>query len=738
MGAFPGHSGKPMQSIARQSATRLAEGKVKIAVIDPVMVGGVVNPLLKNSKWVPILPATDGAFGMGLIQWIINNKRYDEKYLSAPNLDAAKNKGYNSWSNASHLVIVEENHPNKGKMLRAKDLGIETDKDEKNPYISIDIVSKEPKLIKDVRDADLYFDGTVEGEDGPIKVRTAFLMLEESANIHTLEEYSKACKVDKNIIVEIASEFTSHGTKASVDTLGGTATANGMDLAMIVNALSTLVGSTNKKGGIIPRRISYKTTSDGPRYKLSQIEGKPSIKALPISRTNVSYEDTDEYKLKVSRGENPYPSKLPWHPIGSNSDNQMLFSVVNQYPYSAKIFLNWMANPLLSQPAGARLEVREALKKPEIVPLFISVDAFMAETTSLADYIVPDTTPYESWGLANIEGNFSGKGTTLRWPVVEPTTIKLADGRYASNEAYMIDVAKAINLPGFGKNAISDMNGNKYDLNDAADFFLKGAANIAYDVDPVDDISQEEIEMQDLEEATSNWKNSLASDKEWKKVMTLLSRGGRFEDHGSGFDGDNRIYTTNSCFTLYSEKLATCRNSFDGKQNEWGTPAWNPERFYDRKLLREVYSNGDWPFKAANYKPRFRSASMLSNSKTMKDINLSNRVEMNAIDAKALGIKSGNNIKVIPATGGEFEGIALVREGIAKGTIAVAYGYGHWEYGSKAFTIKGTGEQVDKERGQGCHLMNLVDPSIDGIFGFSEGVTGGASRNGGAYRIEKI
>lgn len=726
-----------MQAIARQSAIRLTEGKVKMVIVDPVMVGGVINPLIKDAKWVPILPATDNAFGMGLIQWIIDNKKYDEKYLSSPNLDAARKKGYNSWSNASHLVIVDNNHSNKGKMLRAEDLGIDVSEDENHPFISIDKTSGEAKLIKDITDADLYFDGNFEGKEGSIKVKTSFLMLKESADKYTLDEYSKACGVDKNVIIDIAKEFTSHGTKVSADTLGGTATANGLDLALIMNILPTLVGSMNKKGGNIPRRITHKTFSDGPRYKLSTIEGKPNIKALAISRTGVKYEDTEEYKRKVAKGENPYPSRLPWHPIGSNSDNQMIFSMINQYPYSAKIFVNWMANPLLALPAAAREEVREALKKPEIVPLFISVDAYMAETTALADYIVPDTTPYESWGLANIEGNFSGKGTTVRWPVVKPGTMKIDDNRHASYETFLIDIAKAIDIPGFGKGAITDMDGNKFDLNDAADYFLKGAANIAYDENPVADISQEEIELQDLDNALKDWENSLSS-KEWKKVMTVLSRGGRFDPHGSGFDGDNRIYSTDTCFSIYSERLATSRNSFTGKQFEYGVPAWNPERFMDGKLVTDVFSTDEWPFKAANYKPKFRSVSMLENSPSLHDINESNKVEINIDDAKSLGIKTGDSVRVVPATGGAFEGIALVRTGIAKGSIGVAYGYGHWEYGAKSYTIEGEGEQVDKERGKGFHLMNLLDPSIKDIFGFSEASTGGPSRNGGAYRIEKL
>lgn len=734
IGAYPGHSGKPMQSIARQSAERLTNGATTITVVDPVMVGGAVNPLLENSKWVPIRPATDGAFGMALIQWIIDNDRYDVDYLSAPNLEAARAKGYNSWSNAAHLVIVDGSNPNNGKMLRAEDMGLELAEDAKDPFIAIDKTSGEAGHIMEMDEADLYYEGEVNG----ISVKTAFLMLKETADMHTLEEYSEACGVEVDTIIEVAREYTAHGTKSSTDTLGGTATANGLDLSFIVNILTSLVGSPNMKGGIIPRRYSYSSAGNGARYNLGTIEGRPDNKALPLSRTGVAYESTDEYKAKVARGENPYPSKLPWHPIGSNSDNQMLFSMINQYPYQAKIFLNWMANPLLALPAAAKSEVLEALKQPEILPLSISCDPYMGETTALADYIVPDTTPYESWGLANIEGNFSGQGTTMRWPAVEPASMKLDDGRHASYEAFLVDVAKAVGAPGFGQDAITDVDGNKYDLNDAADFFLKGAANLAYDKDPVDDITDEEIAIQDLESVKSKWNASLGSDEEWRKVMTVMSRGGRFEDHGAGFDGDHRVFANTACFSLYSERLATSKNPYTGERFPYGTPAWNPERFIGGELVSEVYPKEEWPFKAANYKPKFRSVSMLPNSSTLRDITLTNAIEINSEDAKGLGIATGDTVRVVPATGGEFEGTAWVRDGIAKGTIGIAYGYGHWEYGAKSFDIEGTGEQSNADIGKGVHLMALMDPSIDGIFGFSEASTGGPSRNGGAYRIEKL
>lgn len=737
MGAYPGHSGKPMQSLGRQAAAKLKEGKLKIDIIDPVMAGGVINPIVENGRWIPIKPTTDSAFGMGLIRWIIENEKHNKSFLSAPNLDAAKAAGFVSWTNATQLVIVDEKHPNNRKMLRAEDLGMEIEDDEKDVFIVIDESTNEPTKYNKSAKADLLYEGKVKGSNGKeINVKTSFLILKESAFKHELEEYAKNCGIPVDTIIEIGNEFTSHGVKACADGMGSTATANGSDIALIHFILGALVGSANKKGGAITRRVSYSALGGGPKYKLNEIPEVVKTSGMRVSRTGIKYEDTSEYKRKVAEGKNPYPSTMPWHPVGGASDNQAIFSMINKYPYQIKIMFNWMANPLVAVPAASRKDVIEELKKPEVVPLIISCDAYMGEVTAIADYVIPDTTPYESWGLPNVEGNFSGKAISLRWPVVEPATPKLEDGRHVSFETFIIDVAKEIGLPGFGENSIPDKDGNLLPLNSREDFFLRGIANVAYDGDPVSDISKEESDIQDLENATKEWADILPAE-EWPKVLNVISRGGRFEDHGAGFDGENRIYSYDGSVNLYMENYAIGKNSLTGEYYN-GAPAWNPESFQDGTLIEDVYPQSEWPFKSANYKPKFRSISLLANSSSLRDLNKHNFIELNIEDGKSLGISTNDKIRVIPATGGEFEGYALVRPGIAKGTIGIAFGYGHWEYGTKSYNVDGKDIDGNESMGAGVHLMSLVDPKIDKLFGISEASTGGPGRNGGAYRIEKL
>lgn len=342
-------------------------------------------------------------------------------------------------------------------------------------------------------------------------------------------------------------------------------------------------------------------------------------------------------------------------------------------------------------------------------------------------------------GLANSEGNTSEKVTTLRWPVVTPLTAKLSDNRYACYENYIIDVAKAIGLPGFGENALKDADGNTYALNTPEDYFLRGVANVAFDGQPVPDITDEEMKIQDLESYMQNWKDCLKLE-EHRKAAFILSRGGRFEEFGKGYEGDRTRYPHEGCFNLYVEQMALAKNSFTGKHFQTGTLVYNPETLSDGTSLDQVFPESEWPFKAVSYKAKFRSVTMLENS-ILRELNQANKVEINPEDAEQLALVSGDKVRLVSATGGEAEGILQVRQGIARGSVGIAYGYGHWEYGAKKYTLGEKEVSAYPGSGQGVFLsgISLIDPKVkNGIFGFSEMSTGGTSRNGGAFKILKV
>ncbi|MCH7532096.1 MAG: hypothetical protein IIB36_10125, partial [Gemmatimonadetes bacterium] len=57
--------------------------------------------------------------------------------------------------------------------------------------------------------------------------------------------------------------------------------------------------------------------------------------------------------------------------------------------------------------------------------------------------------------------------------------------------------------------------------------------------------------------------------------------------------------------------------------------------------------------------------------------------KINPVDARKLGIKTGDKIKLISSTG-ELTCTAKLWEGVRPGTVAKCYGQGHWAYGRVA------------------------------------------------------
>ena len=94
-------------------------------MVDPVLGNGCVTPTVEGITWIPIKTATNAAFALGIIQKILDDKTYNATFLSYPNYQSAFAGGFASYTNASHLVIVDEDHPNYRKLMRAADAGLE-------------------------------------------------------------------------------------------------------------------------------------------------------------------------------------------------------------------------------------------------------------------------------------------------------------------------------------------------------------------------------------------------------------------------------------------------------------------------------------------------------------------------------------------------------------------------------------------------------------------------------------
>lgn len=760
IGSAPGNAGKPFKRQGRLIAEARTEGKMDYVVIDPVLNNSSSMAAMDRNRWIPITPGSDSAFAMAMISWILENQRYDAKFLAQPGPKAAQAAGETQWSNATHLVITQKNHPRVGHFLRASDMRwpvaesvAPADKPE-NPgqakarksheaqegildhFVALDAASGKPQAHIADASAALFFSGTVETPNGPVMVKTSLQLLKEEAAKHTMEEYAAICGIPQQTIEQLARKFTSHGKKAAVDTHGGAMTTNGFYTAFSILTLNTLIGNYNWKGGMSAGGGQFPAFGAGPRYDLKKFKGMVKPKGIFLSRSRFPYQKTSEFKRRKAAGQSPFPTKAPWYPFSPPLLTEFLTSHFNGYPYSLKALISFRANPLYAH-AGLRQAVQDKLKDPKQLPLFVAIDGFINETNANADYIVPDSVMYESWGWIGIWSGYLTKSSTARWPVLEPAQDKYK-GEPITAELFFIEVAKKMALPGFGDHAISDHEGSTYPLNRPEDYYLRAAANVAFEGNPVPDANDEEILISGVSRIMPDIQKALKPD-EARKVAYVYARGGRFEDASQAYVGDHLKHAyKKGHFNIYNEKVGTSFSTMTGKRFS-GTPTHNPQVFADGTPIDQVYPKAAWPLRLVSYKSNLQSSYSIINPR-LTQVHGYNPVGINTDDALRFGIRSGDLVR-ITTPGGSVVATAVVRRGVAAGAIAIEYGFGHTELGARSHQIGDNSQLASNEAiGAGVNIndLGLADPQREGVSTLGDWVVGSAARTALPAKVEKI
>ena len=713
-------------------------------VFDPVLGNGCCTPGAKGITWHPIKTATNGQLALGMTRWIIENKAYNADYLGFTNYKAAVAGGFASYTGATFLVIDDESSANNGKLMTAADAGLtepEADpaaKTKPTYYVVMDAEKNEAALNTDAERGLIDFEGEVgtahQGLHDPLPLGQRFPRTHHWA---VAESARRAARNDRRRCARVhlpRREGRDDGPR--LDRCRQRRELHGR---LHLLERSHRLEPDARRHGCPPHRSRYHRRRQAIQafHHRGQTDARRWEEPARTSAARSAYgRRPTKYKKHIAAGRKDPKPLLPWFSHTGVSDNQALISALCKYPYQAKIVMSWMTNTLQATSGLLRDSVLERMKDTSIIPLHIACDVVIGEHAQYADYIVPDTNPFESFGVVTNEGFFKSKGNSVRWPAKTPETIEISGGRHASFEAFCCDVAKVCDMPGFGDNAVTDVDGKTWPLNDACDFFLKAVANLAYDTTPVDDVAAEDMKLQALDNLPEAWKNAV-SEEEWPKVLNVLSRGGRFWPMEDCIGKNGAIkYATDNLTHFYSNRKATDTNPYTGEKLS-GTLTNDPERFADNSRSRPLPLE-EYPFRSTNYKPRFRSISFLANSPIMRDLCDHNYLELNRDDAKALGIKDGDTIKITNPSGDVMEGEAMVRGGIAEGTFGVAYGYGHRAYGAQDVTIEGEETRKgDPAIGSGIHLQTMLDPTISEIYPLADPEGTSPGRSGGMYKIEK-
>lgn len=724
---FEANYGPPLR--AGKITEGLSTGRLKMAVVDPRF----SKTAAKAWKWLPAKPGTEGALALAMIRWVIEQKRFDARYLANANKGAAKESSEPTWTNAAWLVKIEKDGE-PGAFLRAADISLETKltKTAKDgtayEYDSFVCSNQGTPVIFDPNDEAITARGEllVDTEISGVKVKSALQLLWESASEHTIEEWAEICGIKPEDIVELAQEFTRHGKKAAADIHRGVSQhTNGFYNVFAWYALNLLIGNFDWKGGMI-QASTYEIMGEkeGKPYDLKKLHpGKTTLFGIDIIRGGAKYEESTLFS--------GYPAKRPWFPLASDVYQELIPSMGDAYPYPIKILFLYMGTPAYSLPAGqTNIEILADVNK---IPLFISNDILIGGTTMYADYVFPDLSYLERWEFQGSHPSVPQKVQPIRQPVIAPipeTVNVFGIDMPISVEAVFLAFAERLKLPGFGPGGF----GEGVDLKRPEDYYLKMAANVAAGDKPGDEVpdaGDKELELFTVARGhlpntvfdLDAWRKAVG-EAWWRKVVYVLNRGGRFQDYAKTYDGERVKNTYGKLINLYSEKAAKTKNSMTGKlfsgisrhiplQDVLGRPL--PEDGFDLRLI--------------TYREIMQTKERTMSNYWLLSLLPENFLLLSAKDASERGLKSGDHAKVISASNPEgvwdlkngtkrpMIGKVKVTQGLRPGVAAFCLGFGHWACGGQDVTVDGQLIKGDPRRTTGIHAnaAMAIDPYLKNI-----------------------
>jgi tetrathionate reductase subunit A len=707
----------------------LVDGRMKIAVVDP----RCSKTASRAWKWLPIQPNGVSALAMGMIQWIIENKRYDARYLANANKAAAAADKEPTWTQTAWLVkISKEGKPS--TFLRGSETGIPIEKRTKKDGGEWDfdalMVQKDgetkpfdPNDDKNPVEGDLLVDTEVNG----VRVKSVLQIYREAAGARKLSEWAEIAGIKESDIVELAQEFTSHGKRAVADIHRGVSQhTSGFYNVLAWMTVNVLIGNHDWMGGL-SKATTYDISGDlaGKPFDLSKHDGKAKGWGVSIIRHETAYDKTTIF--------NGYPSKRVWYPFSSDIYQEVIPSMGDAYPYPIKALLLYMGSPVYSLPAGHTLV--EILSDPKKIPLIIVPDIVIGETSMYADYIFPDLTYLERWEFAGSHPSVTPKVGPIRQPAAAPlteTVTVFGEKMPLSLEALLLGIAEQLKLPGFGDNAF----GPGQHLKREEDMYLRMVANIAFGDKPdgsekVPAASVEEIKI--FEQArkhlpptifdANRWK-AVVGPELWPHVVYVLNRGGRFQGYAQAYKDGQLANKYGKLVGIYMEKLATTKHSMTGK-------TYLPHADYiagpcdcTGNLIEDKKLGYDMTL--ITYKSITQTKSRTGGNYWLQALYPENLIEISETDGNRLGLKDGDKVKVVSATNEEgawnlghgrlkpMIGRVRTLEGIRPGVVAFSLGHGHWAYGACEVIIDGVTVSADARRATGVHANAAmrVDPVL--------------------------
>ena len=350
------------------------ENGMKLIVIDPRF----SRTAAKAHKWIPIRPGTDAALLLGISNYVIENEKYDSRYLKL-------------YTDAPLLVRNDT-----GELLTSSEVGLGADgfvgwdsSAEAPVYLEVNATQPYPLHIEyDVTDPEVYvplrgeelalkgsFNVVVDGKS--ISCTTVWSLLVEHLKQYDINSVSSICEVPEQDIIELAELYINTNPAAIRMSQGVQRYWQGHQPFRAGMVLAGICGNIGKKH-------SGFTWSDGSLMRL--LFSVPGEWMAPVPNVSGKSAPGTRFIDHIINAD-PYPIKSLW---------VVAYGLGTQTPERSRLF-------------------GEAFNQLDLV---VVSEIVMTPAAEMADIVLPVTSYFEESG--DVIGSWSNRYIQVRKQAIEP------------------------------------------------------------------------------------------------------------------------------------------------------------------------------------------------------------------------------------------------------------------------------------------------------------------------------
>ncbi len=516
----------------------------------------------------------------------------------------------------------------------------------------------------------------------------------------TPERAEKITLIPKEQIIRVATGLGEAGPY-SIAWMGPGAAMHvrGGYSAMAVHALNGLVGSIDHEGGVL---AGAKIPAKG-------------IPAFSDYQDDLSKKHSKMQKID-QRGYKEFPALNKGKSGGGVVTNNVANAVLAGDPYNIEVAIGYMNNFVFSCTGASRWE-----KAMEKIPFSAHITTHAAEITQYADIVLPSTiTMFEKLGYVKTKANRYATATLVQ-PVIQPMwDVKMDETEIPWMIAEKLKERGFSNLYDYFRNEFKDPETGRMPNNglEFTEYNLKNQTAPLWDGKK--DVGGDRINGWKEFTKRGMWNSSPYKYKaRWGKFKTKTEK---FEFYSETLKEALQKHA-NKYKTSINDVLRTCKYEARGEK------AFVPH--YETPFRHGSVS--EYPFTFIDYKSKLNREGRSQNCPwyyefkkvDVGDKNWEDVVQINPRDAAKLGIKDGDKVR-LTSVQASIEAKAKLWEGVRQGTVAKAYGMGHWAYGRVASDYRNA-------RPKGGNNNILMPDDYDRL-------SGSTVRNGGftGVKITKI